>query len=116
METVVALVVDHESVAVLPAVMVVGEAESVAVGAVVCTVTVAAAVAVPLTPVAVRVYSVVADGVTVVDTEAGTVPMPGAIETAVAFVVVQVSVAGFPAVTLVGAAARVAVGVVATFR
>ena len=95
METVVALVVDHESVAVFPPVMVVGEAVSVAVGAAACTVTVAAAVAVPLGPLAVRVYCVVADGVTVVDPEAGTVPMPGAIETEVAFAVVQLRVAGF---------------------
>ena len=108
--------VDHESVAVFPPVIVPGEATSVAVGAAVCTVTVATAFAVPLTPVAVRVYSVVADGVTVVDPEAGTVPMLGAIETVVALVVVHVSVAGLPATTVVGAAARVAVGVVATVK
>ena len=108
-ETVVAPVVDHESVAVLPGVMEGGEAESVAVGAAVCTVMVAAAVAVPLLPVAVRVYSVVADGVTVVDPEAGTVPIPGVIETAVALAVVHVSVAGFPELTLVGAACRASV-------
>jgi hypothetical protein len=116
METVVALVVDHESVAVLPPVMVAGEADSIAVGAELCTVTVALAVAVPLFPVAVRVYSVVVDGVTVVEPDAGTVPMPGAIETAVALVVLQLSIAGFPATTVVGAAASVAVGAVATVR
>lgn len=116
METVVALVVDHESVAVFPPVMVAGEADSTAVGAAVCTVTVAAAVAVPVLPVAVSVYWVVADGVTVVDPEAATVPMPGAIETEVALAVVQLSVAGFPATTVVGAAERVAVGVDATVR
>lgn len=116
METVVALVVDHESVAVLPPVMVVGEAVSVAVGAADCTVTVASAVAVPLLPVAVRTYWVVVDGVTVVDPEAGTVPMPGWIETDVALVVDQVRVAGFPATTLAGVPVRLAVGVAATFR
>lgn len=64
------MVVDQESVDVLPPVMLVGEADRVAVGVVVCTVTVATEVAVPALPVAVRVYSVVADGVTVVDPEA----------------------------------------------
>jgi hypothetical protein len=116
METVVALVVDQERVAVFPPVMVVGEAESVAVGAAVCTVTVAAALAVPALPVAVRVYCVVAEGVTVVDPDAATVPIPGAIETEVALAVVQVSVAGFPATTDEGAAERVAVGAFTTVK
>lgn len=116
MDTVVAFVVDHESVAVLPPVMAAGEADNVAVGVAVCTVMVAVEVAVPLLPVAVRVYSVVADGVTVVDPEAGTLPMPGAIETEVELAVVQVSVAGLPATILAGVPVRLAVGVAATFR
>ena len=111
-----ALEVDQDSVAVLPPVMLVGEAERVAVGVSVCTVMVAVEVAVPLLPVAVRVYWVVEDGVTVVDPEAATAPMPGSIETEVALTVVQVRVAGFPATTVAGTPARFAVGAVTTFR
>lgn len=55
----------------------VGEAESVAVGALDgCTVTVEAAVTVPPLPVAVNVYVVVADGLTFIDPDAATAPMP----------------------------------------
>ena len=75
-ETVVAFVVVHVNVEVFPAVIVAGEAESVAVGAAACAVTVATAVTVPLPPVAVNVYCVVAVGLTVVDPDAATVPMP----------------------------------------
>jgi hypothetical protein len=75
-ETVLAFVVVHVKVEEFPAVMVAGEAESVAVGADICTVTVAIEVTEPLLPVAVRVYCVVAEGVTVVDPDAATVPIP----------------------------------------
>src|SRR6185437_1714304 len=116
MEIVVALVVDHDSVAVLPPVIAPGEAETAAVGVAVCPVIVALEVTVPLLPVAVKVYCVVEEGVTVVDPEAATVPMPGSIETEVVLAVLQVSVAGFPATTVAGAAARFAVGADATLR
>ena len=52
-------------------------------------------------------------GETVVVPLAATVPIPGLIETEVAFVVLQVSVAGLPTVTLEGEAERVAVIAVA---
>jgi hypothetical protein len=77
METAVAFVVAQVSVAELPAVIVVGETDNVAVGATAaCTVIVAMDVTVPPPPVAVNVYCVVADGLTVVDPEAATAPIP----------------------------------------
>jgi hypothetical protein len=85
-----------------------GLAESVAVGATACTVTVATDVTV-LSPVAVRVYCVVAVGLTVVEPDAATTPMPLSIATEVAFEVVHVSVAWFPGATVDGEADRVAV-------
>ena len=48
-------------------------------------------------------------GLTVVEPDAATVPMPLSMETAVAFEVVQVSVAWFPGVTVEGETERVAV-------
>lgn len=54
----------------------------------------------------------VAVGLTVIDPEAATVPIP-LMETVVAFVVAQVSVAELPAVIVVGDADSVAVGAAA---
>jgi hypothetical protein len=76
METEVAFVVAQVSVAALPDVIVVGETDSVAVGAAACSVIIAAEVTVPPLPVAVNVYCVVADGLTAIDPEAATVPIP----------------------------------------
>jgi hypothetical protein len=112
METEVAFAVVHVNVAEAPAVIVVGDAERLAEGgaAAACTVTVAAEVTVPPLPVAVNVYCVVADGLTVIDPEAATVPMPLLIETVLAFVVVHVKVAELPAVTVAGVAESDATG------
>jgi hypothetical protein len=105
METAVAFAVVHVNVAEAPAVIVIGDAVSVAVGGTAgCTVTLATEVAVPPLPVAVNVYCVVADGVTAIDPEAATIPMPLLIETVLAFVVVHVKVAELPAVTVAGVA------------
>lgn len=49
-------------------------------------------------------------GLTVVEPDAATVPIPLSIETLVAFVVLHVNVAEFPAVIVVGAAVNFAVG------
>lgn len=49
-------------------------------------------------------------GLTVVDPDAATVPMPLSMETLVAFVVLHVKVAEFPTVMVVGAAVNFAVG------
>jgi hypothetical protein len=75
METVVAFVVVHINVENLPEAIVPGEAVSVAVGVADPTVTVAVAVTV-LLPIAVNVYCVVAVGLTFMDPDAATVPMP----------------------------------------
>ncbi|MGH9615945.1 MAG: hypothetical protein ACRD28_04315 [Acidobacteriaceae bacterium] len=91
-ETVVAFVVDQVSVEEFPAMIVGGAADKVAVGAAASTVTVAAEVTV-LLPVAVNVYCVVAVGLTVIDPDAATVPMPLSMVTVRASVDVQVSVA-----------------------
>ncbi len=107
-ETVVAFVVVHVNVELFPAIIVAGDADRVAVGAAACTVTVATDVTVPL-PVAVSVYSVVAVGLTVVEPDAATTPMPSSMETEVAFDVVHVSVAWFPGVIVEGETERVAV-------
>lgn len=53
----------------------------------------------PVLPVAVSVYDVVADGVTVVDPEVPTVPIPGDMFTLLALLVVQVSVTVWPSST-----------------
>lgn len=92
METVVAFVVTHVSFEELPPVIVAGEAERLAVGVDAWTVTVATEVTLPPVPIAVRVYCVVAVGLTVVDPDAATVPIPWSIETLVALVVVHVNV------------------------
>lgn len=76
METVVAFAVVHVRVDEFPAVIVVGFAVSLAVGTDACTVTVAEAVVLPPGPVAVRVYCVVVVGLTVVEPEAATAPIP----------------------------------------
>ena len=60
-------------------------------------------------PVAVNVYWVVAVGLTVVEPDAATVPIPLSMETVVAFEVLQVSVAWFPGVIVEGETERVAV-------
>jgi hypothetical protein len=68
-----------------------------------CTVTVAVAVAELAAPVAVRVYVVVAVGLTVVDPDAAAeVNVPGAMETLVALVALQLSVLLEPLLMLVG--------------
>ena len=72
----VALVVDHVSVAALPATIETGDATSVAVGGGGVTVTVVIAVTVPVALVAVIVYAVVAVGETLRVPETATVPMP----------------------------------------
>lgn len=110
METVLAFVVDQVRVARLPTVIVAGDADRLAVGVACCTVTEVADVAVPPAPVAVNVYCVVADGDTFMDPEAATEPMPWLMEIDVAFVVVQVRVAEFPAVMVTGDADSVAIG------
>lgn len=71
--------------------------------------TVVKAVTLPPVPVAVKVYCVVVDGLTVVDPDAATVPMPWSMETAVAFAVVHDRMAELPAVIVVREAERVAV-------
>jgi hypothetical protein len=53
----------------------------------------------PVLPVAVSAYDVVADGVTVVDPEVPTVPIPGDMLTLLALLVVQVSVTVWPSST-----------------
>jgi hypothetical protein len=53
----------------------------------------------PVLPVAVRIYDVVAVGVTVVEPEVPTVPMPGDILTLPALLVVQVRVTVWPSST-----------------
>ena len=63
-----------------------------------------------LLPFAVRVYFVVVVGLTVVEPDAETTPMPWSIETVVAFVVLHVSVEVFPAMIVAGFAESVAVG------
>ena len=106
----------HESVEEPPVVTVAGVAPSVQVGTggggTGVTATVASHVAGPLGPVAVPMYVVVAVGETaVVPPGTGVLsPMPLSKENEVAFVVVHVSIEGFPAVTAVGFAERVHAG------
>ena len=113
--TVVAFLLDQLSVELPPEAMVVGAAVMVMVGGTWFTVTMAVAVAVaPFAPLAVRVYVVVCAGVTALwpftgGEFASPVGSAGENVTDVAFVVVHVSVLNWPAVMVVGEAARVAV-------
>jgi len=66
-----------------------------------------------LLPVAVKVYCVVVVGLTVVEPDAETIPIPWSIDTVVAFVVAQVKVEVFPAMIVAGEAESVAVGAAA---
>jgi hypothetical protein len=101
----------HVRVAVSPPLMDDGEAEMAAVGINSCTVTVAVAVTVPpLLPVAVNVYVVVVVGLTVVEPDAATVPIPLSMETLVALVVLQVRVEEPPTEMVTGFAVSLAVG------
>lgn len=110
METLVVFVVLHVNVAEFPAVIVVGAAVSFAVGGFECTVTVATEVAVPFVLVAVNVYCVVDEGVTAIDPEAATTPMPLSIVTVEAYAVVHDKVAVLPGETVAGEAVIAAVG------
>ena len=101
----------HVRVAVSPPLREDGAAEMAAVGINSSTVTVAVAVTVPpLLPVAVKVYVVVVVGLTVVEPDAATVPMPLSIETLVALVVLQVRVEEPPTEMVTGFAVSFAVG------
>ena len=110
METLVAFVVVHVKVAELPAEMVFGAAVSFAFGGFACTTTVATELVVPLTLVAVKVYCVVADGLTWMEPDVATAPMPWSIVTVEAYAVVQDNVSGLPGATVAGEAVKVAVG------
>jgi hypothetical protein len=76
------------------------------VGAVVKVTIVAVAVAVPPGPVAVRVYVVVTIGLTETEPMVSCAPLTPLIETVVAFVVVQLSVADCPAAIVNGLAVK----------
>jgi len=110
MEALVAFVVVHVNVAELPGDTVVGAAVSFAVGGCACTVTVATEVVVPSTLVAVNVYCVLDDGLTDIDPDVATAPIPLSIVTVEAYAVVQDKVAELPGVTVAGEAVSVAVG------
>jgi hypothetical protein len=108
--TVVALVVLQVKVAEFPIVIAVGAAVSFAVGGDDWTVTVATEVAVPLTLVAVIVYSVVEAGLTAIDPEKATAPMPLLIVTVEAYAVDHEIVVDLPGATVAGDAVIAAVG------
>jgi hypothetical protein len=110
METLVAFVVVHVNVAELPGETVVGAAVSFAVGGCAWTVTVATEVVVPSTLVAVNVYWVVDDGLTDIDPDVATAPIPLLIVTVEAYAVVQDNVTELPGATVAGEAVKVAVG------
>ena len=109
-EMLVAFVVFQVNVAELPGETVVGEAVSLAVGGFACTVTVATEVVVPSTLVALNVYCVVDDGLTDIDPDVATAPIPLLIVTVEAYAVVQDKVAELPGATVAGEAVSVAVG------